>query len=166
VIEEDAAALAGGLARLGVGPGDRVALLLPAGLDFVRAFFALQILRAVPCAFDPGAPPETAARRAAQVRPVLTLTSTLPADAAAAFTGAGLRRIAPADVSRQAPARPLPAGTGEEPAFLQPTSGTSGEPRTAVILQRQALASLRRALLAGDLARRGSLLFSARRSRQ
>ena len=139
--EEEAAALAGGLARLGVGPGDRVALLLPAGLDFVRVFFALQMLRAIPCAFDPGAPPETAARRAAQVCPTLTLT----AGAAAAFTAAGLRWAALADVPRQAPIRLLPAGTGDDPAFLQPTSGTSGEPRAAVILQRQALASLRSA---------------------
>jgi fatty-acyl-CoA synthase len=140
-LQEEAAALAGGLARLGVGPGDRVALLLPAGLDFVRAFFALQILRAVPCAFDPGAPPETAARRAAQVCPTLTLT----VGAAEAFTGAGLRWVALVDVPRQAPAGPLPTGTGDDPAFLQPTSGTSGEPRAALILQRQALASLRAA---------------------
>ena len=137
----EATALAGGLARLGVGPGDRVALLLPAGLDFVRVFFALQILRAAPCAFDPGAPPETAARRAAGVRPALVLT----AGEAPALTAAGLRWIALADVRRQAPAPPLPAGAGDDPAFLQPTSGTSGEPRAALILQRQALASLRSA---------------------
>ncbi|HEV2844083.1 MAG TPA: AMP-binding protein, partial [Thermoanaerobaculia bacterium] len=37
-----------------------------------------------------------------------------------------------------------PAVSGEEDvAFLQPTSGTSGEPRAAVILQRNAIASLR-----------------------
>ncbi len=140
-LQEKATALAGGLARLGVGSGDRVALLLPAGLDFVSVFFALQILRAVPCAFDPGAPPETAARRAAQVRPTLTLTI----GASEALSAAGLRWVALADVPRQAPARSLQSVTGDDPAFLQPTSGTSGEPRAAVILQRQALASLRAA---------------------
>jgi fatty-acyl-CoA synthase len=140
-LQEAAMALAGGLARLGVGPGDRVALLLPAGLDFVRAFFALQILRTVPCAFDPTAPPETAARRAAQVRPMLILT----AGAAEALSAAGLRWVALTDVPRQVPARPVQPGFGDDPAFLQSTSGTSGEPRAAVILQRQALASLRSA---------------------
>ncbi|HYG63730.1 MAG TPA: AMP-binding protein, partial [Thermoanaerobaculia bacterium] len=74
-LRRDAEALAGGLAGLGVGPGDRVALLLPAGLDFIRAFFALQRLGAAPCALDPGAPPATCARRAARVRPRLVLTS-------------------------------------------------------------------------------------------
>src|SRR5690349_6185277 len=62
-LRREAEALAGGLAGLGIEPGDRVALLLPAGLGFIRAFFALQRLSAVPCALDPGAPPATCARR-------------------------------------------------------------------------------------------------------
>ena len=125
-LQEEAGTLAGGLARLGVRRQDRVALLLPAGLDFLRAFFALQRLAAIPCAFDPQAPPETAARRAARIRPRLVLTAeTL------------------ADVPRETPP-PLNGGE-EDVAFLQPTSGTSGEPRSAVILQRNALASLRAA---------------------
>src|ERR1700712_3897887 len=64
-------ALAGGLPRLGVGRQERVALFLPAGLDFLRTFFALQRLAAIPCAFAPGGPPPAAARRAARVRPRL-----------------------------------------------------------------------------------------------
>jgi acyl-CoA synthetase (AMP-forming)/AMP-acid ligase II len=118
-LQEEAGALAGGLARLG-------ALLLPAGLDFIRAFFALQHLAAVPCAFDPQAPPETAARRAARIRPRLILTAE-----------------ALADVPRGTP--PPLTCSEEDVAFLQPTSGTSGKPRAAVILQRNALASLRAA---------------------
>src|ERR1700732_4762728 len=46
-LRAEAEALAGGAARHGVGPGDRVALLLPAGLGFVPAFFALQRLAPV-----------------------------------------------------------------------------------------------------------------------
>ena len=63
-LRAEAEALAGGLARLGVGRGDRVVLFLPAGLDFIRVFFALQRLGAVPCAFAPGGrrrPPPSAA---------------------------------------------------------------------------------------------------------
>jgi acyl-CoA synthetase (AMP-forming)/AMP-acid ligase II len=125
-LQAEAEALAGGLARLGVRRQDRVALLLPAGLDFVRAFFALQHLAAVPCAFDPQAPPETAARRAARILPRLDLTPE-----------------ALAEVPRETP--PPTACSEEDIAFLQPTSGTSGEPRAAVVLQRNALASLRAA---------------------
>jgi acyl-CoA synthetase (AMP-forming)/AMP-acid ligase II len=138
-LQEEVERLAGGMAALGVGRGDRVALLLPAGLDFVRAFFALQLLAAVPCAFDPAAPPETAAHRAARIRPSLTLT----AEPAAALTEFGLRGVILSDIPRGTP--PPSSGAGEDPAFLQPTSGTSGEPRAAVILQHQALASLRAA---------------------
>ena len=120
-LRADSEAIAGGLASLGVGPGDRVALVLPAGLDFIRAFFALQRLAASPCAFDPGAPAAAIARRIERIRPRLTLTSL--------------------DLPR-APAPPAVSGE-EDVAFLQPTSGTSGEPRAAVILQRNAIASLR-----------------------
>ncbi len=59
-----------------------------------------------------------------------------------AMAAAGLRCAALQEVPRESAAPPL-AGSGEDVAFLQPTSGTSGEPRAAVILQRNALASLR-----------------------
>jgi acyl-CoA synthetase (AMP-forming)/AMP-acid ligase II len=148
-LRADAEALAGGLARLGVGRGDRVALLLPAGLDFVRVFFALQRLAAVPCAFDPGVPPTAAARRIGGIRPCLTLVgeTTDAGELAGALAEAGLRWSALAEVPRGVlegeglPAYPL-AG-GDDVALLQPTSGTSGEPRAAVVLQRNVLASLR-----------------------
>ena len=74
-LRAEAEGLAGGLSGLGLGRGDRVALLLPAGLDFIRAFFALQRLGAVPCAFDPGDPPAAAVRRAERIRPRLLLVA-------------------------------------------------------------------------------------------
>lgn len=128
-LHAEAGALASGLASLGVRRGDRVVLLLPAGLDFIRAFFALQRLGAAPCALDPSMAPATAARRAARVRPALVL-------------GEGLDGVKLDEVPHLQP------GEGEGPgeddvAFLQPTSGTSGEPRAAVVLHRNAIASLR-----------------------
>ncbi|HJX29910.1 MAG TPA: AMP-binding protein [Thermoanaerobaculia bacterium] len=145
-LQADAEALAAGLARLGVGRGDRVALLLPAGLDFVRVFFALQHLAAAPCAFDPGVPPAAAARRIAGIRPCLTLVGvTAGEELAGALAEAGLRWKTLAEVSREEGAEGLPPhpSSGDDVAFLQSTSGTSGEPRAAVILQRNVLASLR-----------------------
>jgi fatty-acyl-CoA synthase len=130
-LRAEAEALASGLASLGVRRGDRVVLLLPAGLDFIRAFFALQRLAAIPSALDPSMP---AARRAARVRPALVLAAGPAAD--------GLRVVRLDEVPRLGPRE----GTGPEEddaAFLQPTSGTSGEPRAAVILHRNAIASLR-----------------------
>jgi fatty-acyl-CoA synthase len=142
-LRADVEALAGGLAGLGVGRGSRVALLLPAGLGFVRTFFALQRLAAIPCAFDPKAPPTTAARRAARVRPSLVLVAGAEAEGlAVACAESGLRSVPLAGVPRGG--RVPPAAPAEEDiAFLQPTSGTSGEPRAAVISQKNVLASLR-----------------------
>ncbi|MFP5288349.1 MAG: AMP-binding protein, partial [Thermoanaerobaculia bacterium] len=140
-LRAQAEALAAGLAGLGVRRGDRVVLLLPAGLDFIRAFFALLRLAAVPCALDPSLAPATAARRAARVRPGLVLAGDRFVEACAA---AGLRGVRLDEVPRS---RPLEeSGPGEDDvAYLQPTSGTSGEPRAAVVLHRNAIASLRAA---------------------
>ena len=140
-LRAEAEALAAGLAGLGVRRGDRVVLLLPAGLDFIRAFFALQRLAAIPCALDPSQAPATAARRAARVRPSLVLAAEGFLEACA---GPGLRAVRLEEVPRPGPLE----GSGPEEddvAFLQPTSGTSGEPRAAVVLQRNAIASLRAA---------------------
>ncbi|MEO6195519.1 MAG: AMP-binding protein [Thermoanaerobaculia bacterium] len=144
-LHAEAGALAGGLARLGVGRGDRVVLFLPAGLDFIRAFFALQRLGAAPCAFAPGGPSAAAVRRAGRVRPRLALFAGPGTDGLAQeLTGAGLRCANLLAVSRTTSPPSLEVGE-EEIAFLQPTSGTSGEARAAMITQRNALASLRAA---------------------
>jgi len=141
-LHAEAGALAGGLARLGVGRGDRVVLFLPAGLDFIRVFFALQRLGAAPCAFAPGGPPAAAVRRAGRVRPRLTLIAgPETAGLARELTAAGLRCAELGDVPRAAPPPSLEVGEGEI-SFLQPTSGTSGEARAAMITQANALASL------------------------
>jgi fatty-acyl-CoA synthase len=141
-LRAEAEALAGGLARLGVGRQERVALFLPAGLDFIRVFFALQRLAAIPCAFAPGGPAPAAARRASRVRPALVLLAGPEAvELAEALTAAGLRAVDLAAVPGSAPPSVLPA-SGADLAFLQPTSGTSGEPRAAMITHANALASL------------------------
>jgi len=144
-LRAETAALAGGLARLGVAGGDRVVLVLPAGLTFIRAFFALQRLAAVPCALDPQVPPRTTAARATRVRPRLVLTGGAETEGvAAACDAAGLPVVDLATVPRTAPF-PEQRGRGNDIAFLQLTSGTNGEPRAAVITQKNVLASLRAA---------------------
>jgi acyl-CoA synthetase (AMP-forming)/AMP-acid ligase II len=142
-LEDDAQRLGSALAAAGAAAGDRVALALPSGLDFVRAFFALQRIGAIPCAFDPSVPAPTLVRRAGRVRPRLLL-----------FGGsheAGLAQAAQTPGLDLVGLDALPVGTGPLPApsddldaiaFLQPTSGTSGEPRAAVVRQRNVMASL------------------------
>ncbi|HYI11437.1 MAG TPA: AMP-binding protein [Thermoanaerobaculia bacterium] len=122
-LDEDANALASGLAERGARPGDRIVLVLPAGLDFIRCFWAIQRLGAVSCAVNPATPLQTITARAARVRPKLVIN------------GVG-------DIPRGAAALPPLPSDPEALAFLQPTSGTSGESRTVMIRQRNVLAVL------------------------
>jgi acyl-CoA synthetase (AMP-forming)/AMP-acid ligase II len=119
---DDAERVAGQLLGEGVGAGDRVALTLPAGLDLVRLFYALQRIRAIPCIFDPHVPEVTTAARIARIRPQHVLTA----------------------IPSRGPASPLPRliEHPEEVAFLQATSGTSGEPLAAMITRQNVNASL------------------------
>ncbi len=142
-LRDQAGAVAAQLAARGITPGDRIALCLPAGVGFVRAFFGLQRLGAVPYAFDPGAPAVATVARVRRGRPAAVLVAEDGDDLAAALDAAGLRRIVP-EHGGDAGAAAAPdhaAGTGDV-AFLQPTSGTSGEPRLAMVSHRSVLASL------------------------
>lgn len=127
-LAESAASLAGGLRRAGVGTGDRVALVMSAGVGFAEAFWALQLLGATPCAFNPSVPADTTWRRAERIRPRMVLSDQVAAAVARA---------------RPVALEPESALGGDDLAFLQPTSGTSGEPRAAMVRHRNVLAYLR-----------------------
>jgi acyl-CoA synthetase (AMP-forming)/AMP-acid ligase II len=118
--------LAAGLQREGVRRGDRVALVLPAGVGFAEAFWATQCAGAVPCAINPALPAEARDRRTRQIRPRLVVD----AKVASRLHGPS---ASPRDV----------ADAPDDLAYLQLTSGTSGEPRAAMIRQRNVLAYLR-----------------------
>lgn len=113
-LERRAAAVAAGLRRLGVRPGDRVVLRLPNGAAFVEAL--LGVLRAGAVAVPLNvllAPPEVEAR----IR--LTRPAAVLDDADALPSGRG----AP-DAVEQEP---------DDAAVILFTSGTSGRPRGAVL---------------------------------
>ncbi len=136
-LHRDAERLAGSLFAAGLRPRERVGLLLNAGLDFVRTFWATQRLGASPCALNPSVPPATASNRATSIRPRLVIhdpsaspgfgqLKDLPSITLAGLDG--LRGEAPPNRTER-----------DDVAFLQTTSGTSGEPRTAIILQRNVI---------------------------
>jgi acyl-CoA synthetase (AMP-forming)/AMP-acid ligase II len=134
-LADRAAQRAGALRSMGVGAGDHVAIVLPAGVPFVEVFWAVQQLGAVSCAFNPGTGAEILERRIAAITPRLIVDEALlaawPDDAQAVPTCAEI-------------------GT-EDLAFIQPTSGTSGEPRGACVRHRNALAFLRAAAERGQV---------------
>ncbi|HEX7829772.1 MAG TPA: AMP-binding protein [Thermoanaerobaculia bacterium] len=131
---DEASAIASGFVANGIRPGDRVALSLHAGLAFIRVFWALQLVGAVTCALNPYTPPASVLRRAMRVRPRLLVThdEALANEARAA----NLETTLLADLPRSADPLPPNGVTPEDVAVLQTTSGTSGEPRAAMIRQR------------------------------
>lgn len=158
----DSSRLAAGLVAAGLAPRDRVALVLPAGLEFVRGFAAVTLAGAVPFAIPPEISPTLAMSRAARGRPALALTSAAARErlAAAARDGAfpvlaleGLGRPPSPGVAPP----PLPAIGPEDPAVLQLTSGTTGEPRFAVLSHR-ALSTWRQQAAGPFLAGPGDIL--------
>jgi fatty-acyl-CoA synthase len=114
------------LVSMGVRPGDRVALVMSAGIPFAEAFWALQLLGATSCSFNPVVPAQTLERRIERIRPRLVLTD-------------GWRDRA----SPGSRAVPDPHVTEHDIAFMQPTSGTSGEPRAAMISHGNVVGYLR-----------------------
>ena len=137
------------LARAGVRRGDRCALVLPTGLAFIRLLFGTQALGAIPVAVNPAAPTE---RTAAALRLVRARLAVLPAaDSAAAGALAALvpdLRVHAAEELRAEPGAPGWAPPGpDDVAILLLTSGTSGEPRAAVVRHRSVMASVRSSLV-------------------
>ncbi len=122
---ERATELAAAAQRRGVKPGDRVALVMSSGVSFVELFWGLQLAGAVPCAFNPFLPEVMLQRRIESIRPSFVLS----ADQAAELHPLKSDLVeAPSNV--------------DEPALFQFTSGTSGEPRVAMISHRNVSAYL------------------------
>lgn len=130
---DEARAVAGGLVADGVRPGDRVAILLPSGIDWVLAFLGTILAGAV-------AVPVNTRLTDAEVRTVLDDS-------------------APKVVLR--PAQPLPFGDPSEIAAPKPaavtaifyTSGTTGEPKGAMQTHEGLLSNAETAARAFELDR-------------
>ena len=150
-IARRAAAVAGGLAALGVAPGERVALVYPTSAEFFDAFFGVLAAGAVPVPLQPPG-------RLVRIDEHLERTAAMLAAAGCVLAladGRTVARLAPA-LERARPrlggralealpaaAPKLERGGAEDLALVQFSSGTTADPKPVALTQRAVLAQIR-----------------------
>jgi 4-hydroxybenzoate-CoA ligase len=130
--------MAGGLAALGIGRGDRVLLRIGNSSDFPLMFFAANALGAVPVPSAAALTAPEVAALIADLEPALICIGggLEPPDA----QGVPVLDIAAMRRLRDHAALPFADTAADDPAFMVYTSGTGGRPKGVVHAQRAAWA--------------------------
>ncbi|HUJ40720.1 MAG TPA: AMP-binding protein [Candidatus Acidoferrales bacterium] len=154
---EGVAAFARGMENLGVAAGDRVGIMLPTCVDFFHVFLGAQMAAAIPVPIYPPVRAdrieEYAARQAAILRSaeVTTIVTFGRAEKVARLVGPqvpSLKRVTTAGQIAELGSKPGQLSgarrvTGSDIAFLQYTSGSTGDPKGVTLTHANLLANLR-----------------------
>ena len=151
-LHREASAVAAGLRERGIGRGDSISLMLPTGLDFLRSFLGILIARAVPV---PIYPPvrldrleDYATRQAgiladAGARLLVTIPRARPVARLLRPAVPSLDDVVTADeLAVPGGALGEPEGEGSDPAFIQYTSGSTGQPKGVLLTHDNLLANI------------------------
>ena len=155
-LTDQAARMRGGLARLGVAAGDRVALICGNGHPFVIAYLAAVGLGAAVVPLNPTSPPAELERQLAVVGAVAVVVDRTAAASWRHVDRSGLgsiRQVVAVDgdlpegaivLDELLAAEPLPVANVEPGhlAVLMFTAGTAGAPRAAMLTHGNLLANL------------------------
>ena len=146
-------AAAAGLTRLGVGPGKAVGIMLPTGLDYFVAFFGAQLAGGIPVPLYPPARKsqiedhlrrQAGILRTAGAEVLVTFSEVLTLARLLSAQLPGLHRVVTvADLAGGSGGFVPPPVRGEDIAFLQFTSGSTGSPKGVVLTHANLLANLR-----------------------
>jgi 1-acyl-sn-glycerol-3-phosphate acyltransferase len=149
----EASAVAGGLRDEGVRPGDTVALMLPTGFDFLRAFQGILLAGAVPVPIYPPvrldrldeyAERQSAILANAEVRVLITIDRARGVAGILKPAVPTLRRVTTAgDLAGRGAAVATPESKGADAAFIQYTSGSTGRPKGVLLTHANLLANIR-----------------------
>ena len=145
--------IAAGLANRGLLPGQSAALMLPTGLDYLATFLAVQIAGAIPVPIYPPArlsQLEDHVRRHAGIlanartRTLVTFAPALGVSKLLTAQVPGLDSVLDvAGLDRDGRFRERPALDESSTAFLQYTSGSTGNPKGVVLSHGDVIASLK-----------------------
>ncbi|MBI3625937.1 MAG: AMP-binding protein [Candidatus Rokubacteria bacterium] len=138
-------AYAGGLARAGIGRGDKVCLVFPTCAEFFYTFFGIMHLGAVPVPLYPTLGAEAMANmfRNSEATAVVTIDWFRENVEAARAGAANVKRfLSPADLEGMEPPRALPTARAEDVSFIQYTSGSTSQPRGVVLSHYNVMATM------------------------
>ncbi|RMG17146.1 MAG: acyl-phosphate glycerol 3-phosphate acyltransferase [Planctomycetota bacterium] len=152
-LADTAARVAGALAERGVEPRQAVGIMLPTSEEFFAAFFGVLAAGAVPVPLYPPVRPsqltehvrrQAAILRTAEAPYLITVPEAKPVARYLCAEVPGLRGMLTADELRSAdPLAARPRVSPEDTAFLQFTSGSTGDPKGVVLSHANLLANLR-----------------------